>query len=261
MLDADSNAKLLETAENAARRAGDILEDWAGRFTVSEKQPSDLVTEADVASQKSIYEQIRSVYPDHGFLGEEGLSVEAPNSPFRWIIDPLDGTSNYVHRFPFYAVSIALEIDGVLSVGVIFDPNRDEMFSAVIGKGATMNGTRIKSTDVSQLREAMVVASLPIGATGDHEAVRQLLRVMPEVQTVQRTGSAALNLSYVAAGRIEAFWSISLKPWDMAAGALLVTEAGGRVSKQNGEVFDVERPDLLTSNGTAIHEQLQRLLT
>lgn len=258
-MDTDTSAKLLQTAETAARIAGGVLEEWAGRFTVSEKNPSDLVTEADVAAEKAIHEHICGHYPEHGFLGEEGLSVSG-DCPYRWIIDPLDGTSNYVHRFPYYAVSIALEIDGKLSVGVVFDPNRNELFSAVIGEGATLNGNPIKSTARSNLREAMVVASLPIGAHGDHPAVRQLLRVMPEVQTIQRTGSAALNLSYVAAGRIEAFWSMSLKPWDMAAGALLVAEAGGKVSKQNGETFDVEVPDILTSNGTAIHEQLQRLL-
>ncbi len=255
-----SETDSLKTAEEAARLAGEVLESWAEKFTVREKSPADLVTEADIASQDAIHTLIHSRYPDHNYLGEEGLVVTNSDSPYRWVIDPLDGTSNYVHHFPYYAVSIGLECSGELIVGTIFDPNRDELFSAVRGGGATLNGQRIQPTDVVSLKQAMLVASLPIAATRDDPAVERFLQVLSSVQTVQRTGSAALNLAYVASGRMDAFWSSSLKPWDMAAGALMVTEAGGRVTKMDGSVFDIEVADILASNGSEIHERLQQLL-
>ena len=253
-------AAALSTAAEAARAAGRVLESWAERFTVSEKSPANLVTEADLAAQETIFDLIHARYPDHGFLGEEGLPRVAEASRFRWVVDPLDGTSNYVHRFPYYAVSIALEHDGELAVGVIYDPNRDEMFCAVRGGGATLNDRAIRPSRVSALRQAMLVASLPVGGGADDPAVSRFLKVIPHAQTVQRTGSAALNLAYVASGRIDGFWSSSLKPWDVAAGALIVDEAGGRVSKMDGQPLCIEIPDLLSTNGGEIHEELTRLL-
>ena len=251
---------VLTTAEEAARLAGDVLTQWVEKFTVSEKSPANLVTEADFASQEVISKLIQERFPDHHLLGEEGLSYSESNSPYRWVIDPLDGTSNYVHRFPYYAVSIAIECQRELLVGVIFDPNRDELFSAVCGKGATLNGNPITTTKIGQLRQAMGVASLPVGAEPDDPAVDRFLRALRHLQTVHRTGSAALNLAYVACGRIEAFWSSSLRPWDMAAGTLIVREAGGRVSKMSGEPLDIEIADLLATNGSALHDPLQQLL-
>jgi myo-inositol-1(or 4)-monophosphatase len=252
--------EFLETAQAAARLAGQTLQKWVGEFTVSEKRPADLVTEADVAAQDAIQQLIHVRYPEHNFLGEEGLNQTNSDSPYRWIIDPLDGTSNYVHQFPYYAVSIGLECAGTLELGVILDPNRDEMFSAIRGHGAELNGRRIRPTRVNTLRQAMVVASLPVGAGADDPAVARFLRVLPVAQTVQRTGSAALNLAYVAAGRMDAFFSSSLRPWDVAAGALIVTEAGGRVSQVDGSPLALDIPDLLASNGTALHDELGRLL-
>ena len=253
--------EFIETAQQAARTAGDVLQEWSQKFTVSEKSRKNLVTEADVASQTAIFEAIHGKYPDHSFLGEEDLAVENASSEYRWIIDPLDGTANYVHRFPYYGVSIALEYRGELVVGVIFDPNRDEMFSAAQGEGASLNGERISASDVDTLYEAMCVASLPVGATGEEPQIRQFLHALPRVQSVQRTGSAALNLCYVACGRIAAYWSGTLKPWDQAAGAVIVREAGGNVSRMNNSPFEVERPDLLASNGRAIHADLSRILS
>lgn len=255
-----SDTEFLETAQEAARLAGDVLESWSEKFTVSEKSPANLVTEADFAAQEVIHQYIQSRFPDHNFLGEEGLAETNSDSPYRWVIDPLDGTSNYVHRFPYYAVSIGLERGDELRVGVIFDPNRDEMFCAVQGEGATLNGKPIGSSRVDSLSQTMAMASLPVAATPDDPAVDRFLRVMAQAQTVQRTGSAALNLCYVACGRIDAYWSSSLKPWDMAAGALIVAEAGGRVSKMDGGSFEIAVPDLLSSNGTSIHEELQKIL-
>lgn len=253
--------EFLQTAQDAARRAGEVLEHWAERFTVTEKGPANLVTEADLAAQQAIDEIIHARYPQHGFLGEEGPDETGGDSPFVWIVDPLDGTTNYVHRFPFYAVSIALERHGELVVGVIYDPNRDEMFTAVRGQGATLGGRGIQPSSVDALNSALVVASLPVAVQGNDPAVERYLRVMPLAQSAQRTGSAALNLAYVASGRVDAFWSSSLKPWDMAAGALIVAEAGGRVTRMDGRPLDIYVPDVLASNGTAIHESLQRLLS
>lgn len=256
-----SETDFLETATTAARLAGGILIEWSQKFTVSEKSPSDLVTEADFAAQEAIHQYIHGVFPDHNFLGEEGLDETNSDSPFCWIIDPLDGTSNYVHHFPYFAVSIGLAKAGKLILGTIFDPTRDEMFTAVSGQGAHLNGTAIKTTPTESLHKALVMASLPVACKSDDVAIQRFLKTISKAQHVQRTGSAALNLAYIAAGRIDAFWSSSLKPWDMAAGVVIVEEAGGRVSKMNGTEFDYEVPNLLCSNGSNIHQELQQLLT
>ena len=256
-----SEAEFQATAVKAARTAGEVLQEWSQKFTVSEKSRKNLVTEADVNAQDAIFRIIHDRYPDHSFLGEEDLAVENASSDFRWIIDPLDGTTNYVHRFPYYGVSIGLEERGELKIGVIFDPNRDEMFTAIRGQGAFMNGEKIESSNADLLYDSMCVASLPVGATGGEPQVAQFLRVLPQSRSVQRTGSAALNLCYVACGRVDAYWSGTLKPWDQAAGVVIVEEAGGRVTKMNRDAFDVEQPDLLASNGKAIHDELAELLT
>ena len=249
------------TASEAARAAGDVLQEWADKFTVREKGPANLVTEADFAAQETIVKLIRSRFPDHAFLGEEGLDESSATQPYRWVIDPLDGTSNYVHRFPYYAVSIGLEYERQIVLGVIYDPNRDELFFAERGRGATLNGREIRPSHVTALSHAFVVASLPSAISGDHPSVARLLRVLPHAQTLQRTGSAALNLAYVACGRIDAFWSSSLKPWDVAAGSLLVSEAGGVITRMSGEPFDFLLPDLLATNSPPLGRELQALLT
>lgn len=250
----------IATAKTAARAAGQILQEWSHKFTVSEKSRKNLVTEADLTAQNRIFEIIHDKYPNHSFLGEEDLAVENAGSEYRWIIDPLDGTANYVHGFPYYCVSIALEFQGALSVGVIFDPNRDEMFTASSGNGAFMNDEPIQVSKSDSLYESMCVASLPVGATGDEIQIKQFLRALPQVRSVQRLGSAALNLCYVASSRLDAYWSGTLKPWDQAAGAVIVTEAGGRISKMDNSEFDVELPDMLASNGNSIHAGLSEIL-
>ncbi len=247
-------------AEEAARLGGGILQEWAGRFTAREKSPANLVTEADLASQQAIFELIHGLHSDHRFLGEEGLNHDEGDSPFRWVIDPLDGTSNYVHRFPYYAVSVGLECDGQLIAGAIYDPNREEMFSAAKGQGALLNGSSIAVSDTPDLEQAMCMASLPIRAGRDHPAVQRFVKVLSVAQTVQRTGSAALNLCSVASGRVDAFWSTSLKPWDVAAGALIVTEAGGAVTAVDGSTFELARESLLAVNGESLARQLVQIL-
>lgn len=250
----------LEAAEEAARAAGAVLQDWAGKFTVSEKGPADLVTEADVAAQRAIHDLLHLRFPDHGFLGEENLFQAAGSSGFRWVIDPLDGTSNYVHRFPYYAVSIGLEHFGEIVAGVIFDPTRNEMFSALRGAGATLNGTPIRTSHFAPLDQAMVIVSFPPGVTPDGLPIQRFLRVLPYAQTIHRSGSAALNLAYIAAGRLDGYWSTSLKPWDMAAGVVMVREAGGNITQLDGRALDIEIPSLLATNGTGIHAELMALL-
>lgn len=247
---------MAEIAEQAAREGGRILEEWAKKFTVNEKSRANLVTEADFASQKTIHTLLRETFPTHGFLGEEGLSSEGEDADYRWIIDPLDGTGNYVHRFPYYGVSIALEFQSKLVVGVVYDPNRDELFRAVKDEGAMLNGETISVSQNDPLDQCMVMASLPVVSDPANPAVARFLNVLPRAQSVQRSGSAALNLSNVAAGRLDGFWSTSLKPWDMAAGVLLVTEAGGKVSKIDGSEFIVDQPDLLATNGLSVHAEI-----
>jgi myo-inositol-1(or 4)-monophosphatase len=250
-----------DVAVQAARAGGEVLQQWSRRFTVREKGPANLVTEADFASQETIVGIIQSRFPDHGFLGEEDLDRSSEGQPFRWIIDPLDGTGNYVHGFPYFAVSIGLECAGEMLLGVIFDPTRDEMFVAQKGQGAWLNDHPIRPSSVRSLEKAFVVASLPSAVNADHPSVERLLRVLPRAQTVQRTGSAALNLVYVACGRIDAFWSTSLKPWDVAAGFVIVVEAGGAITTTSGATFDVIVPDLLATNGSPIHGELIDLLS
>jgi myo-inositol-1(or 4)-monophosphatase len=252
---------LLQTAQEAARIGGRILQQWQSKFTAKEKSPANLVTEADLASQEAIHEFIRMRFPDHKFLGEEGLDQQSGNSEYRWVIDPLDGTGNYVHRFPYYAVSIGLEHQGELVVGVIYDPTRDEMFSAMKGSGALLNGSPLRCSEVEKLSEAMCMASLPVKTSAQSAAVNRFLKVLTEAQSVQRSGSAALNLCYVASGRVDAFWSTSLMPWDMAAGVLIVREAGGRVTQTGGGDFRLEVPDLLATNGSALHPALSKILS
>ena len=245
-----------DTGVAAAREAGRVLQEWSKKFTISEKSRKNLVTEADVSAQDAIFRIIHDKYPDHSFLGEEDLDVENAESDFWWIIDPLDGTTNYVHQFPYYCVSIALEYQGELTIGVIFDPTRDELFTAVRGEGAFLNDERIYTSNADQLYDAMCVASLPVGGTGDEPQVKQFLNVFPKARSVQRTGSAALNLSYVACGRLDAYWSGTLKPWDQAAGVVIVREAGGQVTTIGGTPFDVQQPDMLASNDIPVHNEL-----
>lgn len=253
--------EFLETATQAAREAGAILQEWRTKFTVSQKTgPADLVTEADLAAQTAIHRRIQGRFPEHAFLGEESLITERGSSPYRWVIDPLDGTGNYVHGNPYYAVSIGLERDDELVLGVIYDPTRDEMFTAIRGGGAMLNGSPIQASRVDRLGAALVVASFPHGVRVESPVISDFLRVLSEAQSVQRTGSAALNLAYVAMGRFDAFWSQSLKPWDMAAGVLLVQEAGGRVTSRGGAPIDIHVPDMVSSNGTDVHEELLALL-
>lgn len=246
----------LSAAIDAAHVGGRILLDWIGRFSVREKSRANLVTEADEASQSAIVHTLKNRFPHHGFLGEENLNERDATTEAFWIIDPLDGTSNYVHGFPYFAVSIGLWIRDHIEVAVIFDPTRNETFAAEFGKGATLNGQPIKTSGETELQSSMGMASLPVATNPENPAVKRFLNALPKLQTVQRSGSAALNLAYLASGRIDCFWSSSLHPWDVAAGALLVAESGGTITKLDGSKFDIFVPDLLAASTALLGREL-----
>jgi myo-inositol-1(or 4)-monophosphatase len=252
--------RMCAAAVQAAHDGGAVLQDWIGRFSVREKSRADLVTEADEASQAVIVESLRRQFPSHGFLGEENLKEVTEGDQPCWIIDPLDGTSNYVHGFPYYAVSVALVAAGDVQVGAIFDPTRNETFHAVAGQGAFLGDQRLQTSGTESRSMAMGMASLPIAASAEDPAVQRFLRAMTSLQTVQRTGSAALNLAYVAAGRIDTFWSSSLHAWDIAAGVLLVQEAQGVITDLTGGRIDIFKPSLLAASTKKLHQELVTVL-
>lgn len=251
----------LTVCEEAARAGGAELQNWVGKFQVREKGPRDLVTQADVASQQVIRGIVMGRFPDHGFVGEENGEQQTPDTPYRWIVDPLDGTSNYAHGVPHYCVSVALEGERRLLAGAVYDPVLDECFAAAAGQGARLNGRPIQVSRVTSLAAALVATSFPARVTADLPVVAELVAVLPACQAFRRGGSAALNLAYIAAGRFEAYWAADLHPWDAAAGVLLVLEAGGVVTDLDGGPFDVWNPKLLAAAGPDLHQQLFAVLT
>lgn len=250
----------LDVAEQAARAGGQVLVEWAERFTVTEKGPADYVTEADLGSQKAIQQVLARHYPRHAFVGEESTGPIDLSPEYCWIVDPLDGTSNYVHRFPYFAVSIALQHRGEIVVGVVYDPTRNEMFSACRGGGTHLNRKKVTTSRFAPIERAMVIASFPVDVRKIGPSLDRFLRVLPRAQTVHRSGSAALNLAYIGSGRLDGYWSTTLKAWDMAAGSILVTEGGGRISQMSGRPLVLTEQDLLATNGTVIHDELIELL-
>ena len=256
---------MLNFAIQTARDAGRILLDRLGRaLQVSNKGDIDLVTEADLASEKLIIERIKSYYPRHAILAEEsgateGIDVVPGRSDWKWIIDPLDGTTNYAHGYPCFCVSIALEREGAIEIGVIYDPMRDEMFAAERGKGATLNERRIRVSEVNDLNSAMLCTGFPYDVRESPNFASHFANFTMEAQAVRRDGSASLDLAYLACGRFDGFWEEGLKPWDIAAGMLLVEEAGGRVSDFTGAPLHLYKPKTLASNGL-VHEAMMRVL-
>jgi len=244
----------------AVRSAGALLLERMGRVQVREKGPADLVTEADLASQELVEKIVLGAFPDHSLLGEEGPHDSATQAEYRWIVDPLDGTSNYVHGYPFFAVSLALEYRGRLLVGAVYNPNADECFVAAAGQGAELNGKPIRVSQVDGIAGAMVTAGLPTRATDGAPDLKVFNRASKCCQSVRRTGSAALNASFVAAGRADVFWSFSTKPWDIAAGALLIQEAGGVVSDPSGAKLDVDRGQIVGAATASLHEEFLAMI-
>jgi myo-inositol-1(or 4)-monophosphatase len=250
----------LTLCEKAARAGAETLVDWIGRFQVEEKGPADLVTEADAASQEAIRRVLMAAVPDHGFVGEEKADPVNVGAEYCWVADPLDGTTNYVHRVPHYAVSLALVHRGLPIVGVVLDPISEESYSAARGEGATLNGQPIRTSDVQDLSQALIAASFSARITADSPEIEQFTAALLNCQAVRRTGSAALNLAYVAAGRFDGFWAQSTKSWDVAAGVLLVEEAGGVVTLLDGSPFDLKVPHPVASANKKLHDQFRTLL-
>ena len=256
----DAIAQFGTICEESAKAGGEVLLDWAGRFHVREKGRSDLVTEADVASQEVIRDKILGAFPGHGFLAEENEQIASREEGFRWIVDPLDGTMNYVHGVPNYSVSIALEQRGAVLVGTIYDPVSRECFSAIRGRGARLNGRPISVSGTSELSEALIAVSFAAHVRRGDPEISEFIEVMHQAQGTRRMGSSALNLSYLAAGRFDGYWSKSTKIWDIAAGALLISEAGGVITAFEGGPLEIARPQFIAAATPQLHRQLRAAL-
>ncbi len=248
----------LETAVGIAQEAGALLSRFAERRIGYElKGEFDLVTEADRASERLVVEKLRSYFPTHSIVAEEGGGTEG-SSEFRWYVDPLDGTTNFAHGFPAYNVTMGLERAGEMLAGVIYDPNRNEMFAAERGSGAYLNGRRIHVSTEPRLENSLVATGFPSRKRHLNVNVHFYYQMGLCTHGVRRAGSAALDLAYVGCGRLEAFWEFGLKPWDMAAGTLIVAEAGGRCSEMRGGTHSMASPHLLADNGL-VHDEALKL--
>ena len=248
-------------AERVAQEAGRLLRDAAGRVEVREKGPGDLVTDADLASQRAIAERLDETFPGHTLLAEEeGVGPDPPRA-WRWIVDPLDGTINFAHGFPFWSVSIALEHAGTLVVGVVHNPlSAATSYSAAQGHGATLNGQPMRVSQTDRLGNSLISTALPTDIRADADLQMAYLRKFSiGTHSVRRTGSSALNLAIVAAGGFDVCYATSMNPWDAAAGVVLVREAGGVVRKLSGGPYDLYRQDILATNGSVHAEALQAL--
>ena len=257
------NAVFLATAVEIVLRAGAIqLERRESGFRIAKKGTIDLVTEVDVECERMCRDVIAQRFPDHDVLAEEfGADTTArPPARWRWVFDPLDGTTNYAHGLPIFCASLGLEIDGRTEVGAIYDPTRQELFTAERGEGAYLNGRALAVSQTSTLIDALLVTGFPYDV---HQKTGDLVALFGEflgtARAIRRLGSAALDLCYVAAGRFDGFWEQYLKPWDVAAGALIVEEAGGRITGMDGSPFDATAAHLVASN-RHVHDQMLRVI-
>ncbi|MGA1868887.1 MAG: inositol monophosphatase family protein [bacterium] len=252
---------MIDIAIDAAKEAGKIQREYlTKKKNIYYKGKIDLVTDIDRLCEKIIIERIRSKFPDHGVLAEE--SPPRPySSHYKWIIDPLDGTTNYAHGYPCFCTSIALEKDEEIIHGIVYDPMRDELFSGERGKGATLNGNPIHVSPISELDKSLLVTGFPYDIEKkSHQNLNHFKKFLFKAQGIRRDGSAALNLCYVAAGRFDGFWESTLHPWDMAAGSLIVTEAGGMLSSYTAGSFSIYAQEIVASNGH-IHAQMLGILS
>jgi myo-inositol-1(or 4)-monophosphatase len=243
---------MLNTAVKAARKAGSIITRASydlDKLTVRTKRQNDFVSEVDHAAEDAIISTLREAYPDHGFLGEES-GYKDREAEYLWIIDPLDGTTNFLHGVPQYCVSIGCQQKGVLRHGVVLDPNRNELFTASKGAGAFLNDRRIRVSGVDKLEAALMGTGFPYREVGQlDDYMRMMKNMIMSTSGIRRPGAAALDLAWVAAGRFDGFWEMGLSPWDMAAGSLLVREAGGLVGDFAGEERFMDSGRIVASNG------------
>ncbi|MBW7957479.1 MAG: inositol monophosphatase [Deltaproteobacteria bacterium] len=247
-------------AVQAAKRAGSLLKERLGKYgEVEFKGAIDLVTEADRASEDLIMGEIRKAFPGHGILTEESPEV-VKDSPFKWIIDPLDGTTNYSHGFPFFCVSIAFEEEGAVVFGAVYDPMLDELYTAERGRGAFLNGKEIRVSSADSLGRSLLATGFPYDLrVADDNNLDHFSAFSLKAQAIRRAGSAALDLCYTASNRFDGYWEMKLRPWDVAAGALMVKEAGGLVTDFGGGPFSIYGRECLASNGK-IHGHMIKVL-
>jgi myo-inositol-1(or 4)-monophosphatase len=256
------NPLYLTTAVEAVVRSGDLQMARLGQaHQIDKKGTIDLVTEVDLAVEQMFRALIAERFPDHAVLAEElGGAATAPAGPC-WVFDPIDGTTNYAHGLPIFCASLALEIDGVAEVGAVYDPNRRELFTAERGGGAFLNGTPLRVSSAASLVDAMLVTGFPYDV---HKRVDEIVGLfgafVGQARAVRRLGSAAIDLCYVAAGRMDGFWETDLKPWDIAGGALIVAEAGGTVTSTDGAPFTSRGGDVLATNGH-LHDTMLDVIT
>jgi len=253
---------LIPTMQSIAREAGDLLMSHFRRHVKIEyKGDADLVTIADRQSETLILERIRKHFPDHDVMGEEGSRIDS-GADYKWYVDPLDGTTNFAHGFPVFAVSLAVEFQGQRAAGVVYDPTRDEMFSAAKGQGAQLNGEPIRVSATSRLAECLVGTGFPSHKRHKNPNIYFYHQITLKTHGVRRAGSAALDLCNVASGRFDAFWEFNLNPWDTAAGVLIAEEAGGRVTNFSGGPFERDSRETLASNSlvhTALVQEFQEI--
>lgn len=258
-MDSELHDEAVATAAEAARAAGEILR---SRFGLGQrirfKGDRDLVTDADQAAETAIVHIIRKGFPGHRILAEEG-SVGGDDPDALWIVDPLDGTTSFAHGYPMFAVSIALEVRGVVEVGVVYQPILDELFTAVRGKGARLNAKRIRVSRTDRLGASLLCSGFPYEQDEIEAALPLFANVVRRARGIRRDGTAALDLCYVAMGRFDGFWERTLRPWDVAAGGLILAEAGGRLSDYVGRPFDIRGGEVAATNGR-IHAELLEAL-
>jgi len=255
---------MLNVAIKAARAAGSVINRAAldvESVRISEKKINDFVTEIDHESEQIIIETLLGAYPEHGILAEESGTVHGSStSDHIWIIDPLDGTTNFIHGFPIYCVSIALQVKGKIEQAVIYDPTRNDLFTATKGRGAFVNDRRMRVSKRTQLKECMLSTGFPFRADDDLDAYLNILKeIIPKTAALRRPGSAALDLAYLAAGYTDGFFETGLSPWDIAAGSLLVTEAGGLIGNYSGEAPFLDAQEVMAAN-PKIYAQLVPIL-
>jgi myo-inositol-1(or 4)-monophosphatase len=251
----------VKVCEEAARAGGALLLDKWGQVSVREKGPADLVTEADLASQEIVSQTILAAFPDHVVIGEEDdRHVDRGKSEFRWWVDPLDGTTNYVHGVPHFCVSLALEQSGRLLVAAVYHPVIGDCYTAVAGEGARLNAQPIRTSGVFRVSNALAAVGFPSQVRPDSPDLVLFLEAAKRCQALRRTGSAALNLCYVASGRFDAFWCYSTKAWDIAAGALLIEEAGGVVTSPDGGPFAPDTGRFLAAANARLHAELRSMV-
>jgi len=251
----------LKTASHVAQMAGKILLEFLGKdLKIGYKGVGNLITEADQKSEETIVQYLRAKYPEHQILAEEGTGVNTPSS-WKWIIDPLDGTTNFAHGFSSFCVSIGLEVEGEMMVGVVYDPIRSHLFSAERGKGSFLNGEKLCVSSVGRLSESLLVTGFAYDARfSDENNFDHFINFTHRCQGVRRTGSAALDLCYIALGCFDGFWELKLSPWDTAAGSLIAEEAGAKISDFKGNRFSIYMKEILASNGK-IHQEMIQVLS